>query len=49
VRELELTSTPSKARFDLLLSLVLREELALREVRPRRDLIAFVERLAEKG
>jgi segregation and condensation protein A len=49
VRELELDLDAFEGPFDLLLSLVLREELALREVDLAEIVIAFVERLAEKG
>jgi segregation and condensation protein A len=49
VRELELDLDAFEGPFDLLLSLVLREELPLREVDLAEIVIAFVERLAEKG
>ncbi|MGZ4332702.1 MAG: segregation and condensation protein A [Gaiellaceae bacterium] len=48
VRELELDLDAFEGPFDLLLSLVLREELPLREVDLAEIVIAFVERLAEK-
>jgi segregation and condensation protein A len=49
VRELELDLDAFEGPFDLLLSLVLREELPLREVDLAAIIVAFVERLAEKG
>src|SRR5581483_394596 len=49
VRELELDLDAFEGPFDLLLSLVLREELPLREVDLAEIVIAFVERLAERG
>ena len=49
VRELELDLDAFEGPFDLLLSLVLREELPLREVDLADIVIAFVEHLAEKG
>jgi segregation and condensation protein A len=49
VRELELDLDAFEGPFDLLLSLVLREELPLREVDLAEIVIAFVEHLAEKG
>jgi len=49
VRELELDLDAFEGPFDLLLSLVLREELPLREVDLANIVIAFVEHLAEKG
>jgi segregation and condensation protein A len=48
VRELELDLDAFEGPFDLLLSLVLREELELREVDLAEIVIAFVERLAER-
>jgi segregation and condensation protein A len=48
VRELELDLDAFEGPFDLLLSLVLREELPLSEVDLADIVIAFVERLAEK-
>lgn len=49
VRELELDLDAFEGPFDLLLSLVLRDELPLREVDLAEIVIAFVEHLAEKG
>jgi segregation and condensation protein A len=49
VRELELDLDAFQGPFDLLLSLVLREELPLREVDLAEIVIAFVEHLAERG
>ena len=49
VRELELDLDAFEGPFDLLLSLVLREELPLREVDLAEIVIAFVEHLAAKG
>ncbi|HZQ82534.1 MAG TPA: ScpA family protein [Gaiellaceae bacterium] len=49
VRELELDLDAFEGPFDLLLSLVLREELDLREVDLAEIVISFVEHLAEKG
>jgi segregation and condensation protein A len=49
VRELELDLDAFEGPFDLLLSLVLREELPLREVDLAAIVIAFVEHLADKG
>ena len=49
VRELELDLDAFEGPFDLLLSLVLREELPLHEVDLAEIVIAFVERLSEKG
>src|SRR5437763_1918830 len=49
VRELELDLDAFEGPFDLLLSLVLREELPLREVDLAEIVIAFVEHLSEKG
>jgi segregation and condensation protein A len=49
VRELELDLDAFEGPFDLLLSLVLREELPLREIDLAEIVIAFVERLAERG
>ncbi len=49
VRELELDLDAFEGPFDLLLSLVLREELDLREVDLAEIVIAFIEHLAEKG
>jgi segregation and condensation protein A len=49
VRELELDLDAFEGPFDLLLSLVLREELPLREIDLAEIVVAFVERLAEKG
>jgi segregation and condensation protein A len=49
VRELELDLDAFEGPFDLLLSLVLREELPLREVDLAQIVVAFVERLAERG
>ena len=49
VRELELDLDAFEGPFDLLLSLVLREELPLREVDLADIVIAFVEHLADKG
>ena len=49
VRELELDLDAFEGPFDLLLSLVLREELPLREVDLADIVVAFVEHLADKG
>jgi len=49
VRELELDLDAFEGPFDLLLSLVLREELPLREVDLAEIVVAFVERLAGRG
>jgi segregation and condensation protein A len=49
VRELELDLDAFEGPFDLLLSLVLREELPLREVDLAEIIVAFVENLAERG
>jgi segregation and condensation protein A len=49
VRELELDLDALEGPFDLLLSLVLREELPLREVDLAEIVISFVEHLEEKG
>jgi len=49
VRELELDLDAFEGPFDLLLSLVLREELPLREVDLAEIVIAFVEHLADRG
>jgi len=49
VRELELDLDAFEGPFDLLLSLVLREELPLREIDLAQIVLAFVERLAERG
>ena len=49
VRELELDLDAFEGPFDLLLSLVLRDELPLREVDLAEIVIAFVEHLAERG
>ena len=49
VQELELDLDAFAGPFDLLLSLVLREELPLHEVDLAEIVIAFVERLSEKG
>ena len=49
VRELELDLDAFEGPFDLLLSLVLREELPLREIDLAEIVIAFVEHLAERG
>ncbi|MFL5954166.1 MAG: segregation and condensation protein A [Gaiellaceae bacterium] len=49
VRELELDLDAFEGPFDLLLSLVLREELPLNEVALADIVLAFVEHLAEKG
>ena len=49
VRELELDLDAFEGPFDLLLSLVLREELDLREVDLAEIIVSFVEHLAEKG
>src|ERR687885_2664658 len=48
VRELDLDLDAFEGPFDLLLSLVLREELPLREVDLAEIVVAFVERLAER-
>ena len=49
VRELELDLDAFEGPFDLLLSLVLREEIELRDVEMAEIVVAFVEHLAEKG
>jgi len=49
VRELELDLDAFEGPFDLLLSLVLREELPLREVDLAAIVVSFVEHLAERG
>jgi len=49
VRELELDLDAFEGPFDLLLSLVLREELRLREIDLAAIIVTFVEHLAEKG
>ena len=49
VRELELDLDAFEGPFDLLLSLVLREELPLREVDLAEIIIAFIENLSERG
>src|SRR5947199_3260188 len=49
VRELELDLEAFEGPFDLLLSLVLREELELREIELAEIVVAFVEHLAAKG
>ncbi|HEY0415862.1 MAG TPA: ScpA family protein [Gaiellaceae bacterium] len=49
VRELELDLDAFEGPFDLLLSLVLREELPLREIDLADIVVAFVEHLADKG
>ena len=49
VRELELDLDAFEGPFDLLLTLVLREELALGEVDVAGIVLAFIERLAERG
>ena len=49
VRELELDLDAFEGPFDLLLSLVLREELPLREVDLAEIVIAFIEHLSDKG
>jgi segregation and condensation protein A len=49
VRELELDLDAFEGPFDLLLSLVLREELPLREIDLAEIVLAFVERLDERG
>jgi segregation and condensation protein A len=49
VRELELDLDAFEGPFDLLLSLVLREELPLREVDLAQIVVAFVENLADRG
>ena len=49
VRELELDLDAFEGPFDLLLSLVLREELPLREVDLAEIIVAFIENLAERG
>jgi len=49
VRELDLDLDAFEGPFDLLLSLVLREELELRDVELAGIVVAFVEHLAEKG
>src|SRR5689334_25081671 len=48
VRELELDLDAFESLFDLLLTLVLREELPLREVDVAGIVVAFVERLAQR-
>ena len=48
VRELELDLDAFEGPFDLLLTLVLREELPLAEVDVAGIVLAFVERLAER-
>src|SRR5918996_1952249 len=48
VRELELELDAFEGPFDLLLTLVLREELELRDVDVAAIVLAFVERLAER-
>src|SRR6185437_5416227 len=48
VRELELDLDAFEGPFDLLLSLVLREELPLAELDLAQIVVAFVERLAER-
>ena len=49
VRELELDLDAFEGPFDLLLSLVLRDELPLREIDLAQIVVAFVEQLAERG
>src|SRR6187399_3667060 len=49
VRELELDLDAFEGPFDLLLTLVLKEELDLAEVDVAAIVVAFVERLAERG
>ncbi|HEX7084292.1 MAG TPA: segregation/condensation protein A [Gaiellaceae bacterium] len=49
VRELELDLDAFEGPFDLLLTLVLREELPLRELELAEIVVAFVERLVERG
>src|SRR4051795_3463298 len=49
VRELELDLDAFEGPFDLLLSLVLREELPLREVDLAEIIIAFIENLSDRG
>ena len=49
VRELELDLDAFEGPFDLLLTLVLKEELDLAEVDVAGIVVAFVERLAERG
>jgi segregation and condensation protein A len=49
VRELELDLDAFEGPFDLLLSLVLREEISLAEVDLAAIVVAFVERLADRG
>ena len=49
MRELELDLDAFEGPFDLLLSLVLREELELRDVELAEIVVAFVERLEAKG
>ena len=49
VRELSLDLDAFEGPFDLLLTLVLREELELRDVDVAEIVVAFVERLAERG
>ena len=48
VRELELDLDAFEGPFDLLLTLVLREELDLAEVDVAGIIVAFIERLAER-
>src|ERR671933_979461 len=48
VRELELDLDAFEGPFDLLLTLVLRDELPLREIDLAEIVVAFVERLAER-
>src|SRR5262249_58924008 len=48
VRELELDLDAFEGPFDLLLSLVLREELPLRELDLAQIVVAFIEHLAER-
>jgi segregation and condensation protein A len=49
VRELELDLDAFEGPFDLLLSLVLREEIELRELELAEIVVSFVEHLAERG
>ena len=49
IRELELDLDAFEGPFDLLLSLVLREELSLAEIDVAGIVLAFVERLAERS
>ena len=49
VRELELDLDAFEGPFDLLLTLVLKEELDLAEVDVAGIVVTFVERLAERG